>query len=866
MANINRSWAVDPVNGVNAVYSPSMAGVAITAATKANPCQITSASHGLIDGDYIRIDGVVGMTQLNGNYFTVTYVDENNFTLNGINSTAYGTYTSGGTWFTAIKRSNPCEITQRAHGFSPNQIVYISAAAGMTQIAGTTVMVDTVLSANRYTVKGFDGTPINSTSYSLNTIGNTIYAVSKIINSITKANPAVVTATSHGFSNGNKVYISCTGMTEMDKCIVTVANATTDTFECSGVDSSAFATFTEGTVQKPFLSLNYFSTLGNSAVMDNSGFWTHGDYVYCAQTWKDDTSVEISPCNFTFTYNSTTVNTSSSCVGIISVGDYIGKTTAVGTGWDGDMNNPPEIFHRVTAVGATTITIASRYNLTTGTVGTISRLRQGTEIRDVNTGAIGWVWYYKPYATIEGGYDFSGGVITRNGETWISPVTKTANSYSLGLGASVAVVLGLTFKYFGLVNGETGFDYVDTTYARQFSVENCHFCCTQAGYYIPNDGYPITYPSYFKNCTCAIYGTAAGQGFVGQRSAAIEYRNNYFLGNYSTYDYRGLDHYTVSVADLISYDCYFHHCNIGVNMGPRSLSSGHKFVSCAQGIYLNTSSYGTKIEDCDFVSCASGCYYYNVTVTELWVKDCTFDSCSYGHRIRSISPTSWLFENNTYSSCGRDIYNETNYAMSGLVIAGHTSTTPGTYAIDFNNLIHQETVRISDFSIDAPSISKAIGVIQVWSGIATPSYTMVNCPQFAEGSYYYYLNYVKDPTTYRTSGSSMKINFGSTGYVTYQRDIPIYSTYAKAGVARTLTVYIQRHASMAGSLTPVWRLNKRIIQTETDISHADIGTTWTQFVWTVPALSIPNDGELQLGFKMGIGTAQPVWLDDFTIT
>jgi len=70
----------------------------ITAATKANPCQLTSTAHGRSTGDLLTISGVGGMTQLNGNTYTITKVDANNFTLNSTDSTGYSTYTSGGTW------------------------------------------------------------------------------------------------------------------------------------------------------------------------------------------------------------------------------------------------------------------------------------------------------------------------------------------------------------------------------------------------------------------------------------------------------------------------------------------------------------------------------------------------------------------------------------------------------------------------------------------------------------------------------------------------------------------------------------------------------------------------------------------------
>lgn len=69
----------------------------ITGATNAANCQITSVAHGLTTGDQITISGVVGMTQLNGNTYTIAVVNANHFTL-GVNSTAYGVYVSGGTW------------------------------------------------------------------------------------------------------------------------------------------------------------------------------------------------------------------------------------------------------------------------------------------------------------------------------------------------------------------------------------------------------------------------------------------------------------------------------------------------------------------------------------------------------------------------------------------------------------------------------------------------------------------------------------------------------------------------------------------------------------------------------------------------
>lgn len=72
---------------------------AITAVTQANPAVVTySGADNYSNGDSVFIDGVVGMTQLNGREFVVANVDTgaNTFELSGLNSTGFTAYTSGG--------------------------------------------------------------------------------------------------------------------------------------------------------------------------------------------------------------------------------------------------------------------------------------------------------------------------------------------------------------------------------------------------------------------------------------------------------------------------------------------------------------------------------------------------------------------------------------------------------------------------------------------------------------------------------------------------------------------------------------------------------------------------------------------------
>lgn len=73
----------------------------ITNITNANPAVVTSAEHGLSDGDTITIRNVVGMTELNGGRYKIANSDTDTFELTDtddtdIDSTEYGTYLSGG--------------------------------------------------------------------------------------------------------------------------------------------------------------------------------------------------------------------------------------------------------------------------------------------------------------------------------------------------------------------------------------------------------------------------------------------------------------------------------------------------------------------------------------------------------------------------------------------------------------------------------------------------------------------------------------------------------------------------------------------------------------------------------------------------
>ena len=101
-------------------------------------------------------------------------------------------------------------------------------------------------------------------------------AATKTITGITKASPAVITSTSHGYSNGSYVLLSIQGMSEMDNKIVRVANQAANTFEAEGVDSTLFQTFSTGTAAL----ITFGTTFSSITNMNASG----GDFDFVDTT------------------------------------------------------------------------------------------------------------------------------------------------------------------------------------------------------------------------------------------------------------------------------------------------------------------------------------------------------------------------------------------------------------------------------------------------------------------------------------------------------------------------------------------------------------------------------------------------------
>lgn len=106
---------------VHGTESFSIIPVSISAITKANPAVITTTSaHGYSTGNDVDIHSVGGMVELTDGSYTVTVLDSTSFSLDGIDSTAYTVYTSGGVTASSCIFNVPSNVS----------VIFVTAIAG----------------------------------------------------------------------------------------------------------------------------------------------------------------------------------------------------------------------------------------------------------------------------------------------------------------------------------------------------------------------------------------------------------------------------------------------------------------------------------------------------------------------------------------------------------------------------------------------------------------------------------------------------------------------------------------------------------------------------------------------------------------
>ena len=225
----------------------------ITGATQANPVVLTSTDHLYDDDQRIYVSGVGGMTELNGNTYTVKLIRTK---LRNI---------------TGATQANPVAITAVAHGYQVGQRVIIEGVGGMTEINDRTFLISLVLSSSKNVTGATQANPVVITTstdhgYSdgnlvlLQSLGGMTevngeqFTISRFketavnISGATQANPCQITTSSaHGYTTGDVVYISgVSGMTELNTNDYTITVTGASTFTLDSTDSTGYGAYTSG--------------------------------------------------------------------------------------------------------------------------------------------------------------------------------------------------------------------------------------------------------------------------------------------------------------------------------------------------------------------------------------------------------------------------------------------------------------------------------------------------------------------------------------------------------------------------------------------------------------------------------------------
>ena len=181
----------------------------------------------------------------------------------------------------------------------------------------------------------------------------------KTISGLTKANPGVVTATAHGYSDGDFVILSSvSGMTQVNSKTYKVANKATNTFELNdvdgnAVDTSGYSTYTSGGVANKIyqITTNYLTAeLFDIKVAQSADvlYITHPNHEVSKLERTGHTSWTLSEVDFTkgpflaANTTSVTLTTSATTVGSgrtltasssLFASTDVGRQVELGDGW-----------------------------------------------------------------------------------------------------------------------------------------------------------------------------------------------------------------------------------------------------------------------------------------------------------------------------------------------------------------------------------------------------------------------------------------------------------------------------------------------------------------------------------------------------
>ncbi len=141
---------------------------------------------------------------------------------------------------TAATKARPVVITSNGHGFSNNDVVWVSGVSGMTQLNNKAYVVKNK-TANTFELYTLGGSRVDGRSYS-----NHSGSSGRVQKCQDNDCSITITSANHGLANNDYVYITdVRGMTQINDQTHLVGNATTNTYTID-LTSSALSPYTSG--------------------------------------------------------------------------------------------------------------------------------------------------------------------------------------------------------------------------------------------------------------------------------------------------------------------------------------------------------------------------------------------------------------------------------------------------------------------------------------------------------------------------------------------------------------------------------------------------------------------------------------------
>jgi len=676
----------------------------------------------------------------------------------------------------------------------------------------------------------------------------------KSITGASKANPCVITSIGHGMTGGETIFTwGIGGMTQINNLTFTVGSVSANYFELAGINSSAYTTFTVGGSCTP----NGFTP---STPLKNPQIGCYSNGILDMRFAKTTPSYILSiPSNVTWTYNSTLLTTNTLLTASLSVGDYIGKTTAAGDG-------SKETFYRVNTIETSGITLDIPYFGTTETVSAI-KIQPVVKIGYMSGSSVLFSTNNTTNNTFTGGWNLTASPVVQDGETWFGgniPRT-TVNMYGIHTNNTNTV---LNISKINIAEVYTA-HYGSTTIS-DGEIKNCTFIGyyqailrTTAGFNVQiNNNVLISkmativqivyYSSIYEFYNNLFIGSGA---YAAMSINYHKVNNNIFFKCSTAISFstatpsvlRGINkfyycgtgiHRTSGIIHNIS-SCEFYNCTEGTtNVVGNTVVSSCKFVNCTRGIYTVALGGGVYIKDCDFTNCGSsstgiaGILLLQNHGSE--IQNCNFYSCYKGVEVDQYSGDI------TLRNC--------NFETPTSVGVHRAAATAG-------------TIYFVDCSIDPASINKYCSIT---TGYNTLTQYVLDNSFGMNGMFKGAGSKLTNNTVYRTQPPSLAIGW-STVTTSNITPMKVMSSMINSGVSARYGMYMKTTSpSWSGTIVPQWRLNGGVIKTESTTITA-ISSNWLPYSWSCLSSIITANGELALEFVPNMGTNYTVIMDDFTV-